>query len=140
MQWSTSLIFSQLHRSVGVWKTLFFGQYPQKVSNDDNSQLSQIPSTDEICKAIQELSPDSSPGIDGYTGYLNMHCWDIICEDLSAVITGFFLGDHLFKGISSTTFILIPKVQDPNSLSQYRPISLSHFVSKVITKIIASRI
>lgn len=97
------------------------------------------PETHEIDEAVIGLSAESSPGQDGYTGYLNIKCWDTIKDDLREVVQGFFKGDHLHKGISTTLLVLIPKIVDPTHLSQFRPISLSNFVSKIITKIIATR-
>lgn len=65
-------------------------------------------------------------------------CWDIIQNDLVEIIRGFFLGDHLDKKIMPTSLILIPKIKDTKSLSDFRQIRLGSFSSKIITKIIAS--
>lgn len=55
------------------------------------------------------------------------------------MIQGFFLGDHLHPRVKSTLLILIPKVEIPAAYGDFRPISLSNFVSKSVTKILANR-
>lgn len=55
------------------------------------------------------------------------------------MVQGFFLGDHLDKSVKSALLILIPKVAKPAAYSDFRPISLSSFVSKIVTKILANR-
>lgn len=52
----------------------------------------------------------------------------------------FFQGDYLHKDITTTILTLILKVEKPKSLADYRPISLASFASKLISKIIASRV
>lgn len=51
-----------------------------------------------------------------------------------------FQGDYLHKDITTTILTLILKVETPKSLADYRPISLASFASKLISKIIASRV
>lgn len=56
------------------------------------------------------------------------------------MIRGLFLGDYLHPRGSSTTITLLPKVGNPKSLTDFRPISLCMFSSKLIFKILASRL
>lgn len=52
----------------------------------------------------------------------------------------FFSNGHLFKELNQTNIVLISKVPHPEKLSQFRPISLSNFSLKIITKILANRL
>ncbi|XP_027156321.1 uncharacterized protein LOC113757111 [Coffea eugenioides] len=47
---------------------------------------------------------------------------------------------HLIKSVNHTIISLIPKVKNPTSLKQYRPISLCSTVYKIIAKILANRL
>lgn len=56
------------------------------------------------------------------------------------MVIGFFQGDYLHRDITTTLLTLIPKIDKPKSLADYRPISLASFASKLISKILASRL
>ncbi|KAF7154379.1 hypothetical protein RHSIM_Rhsim01G0155500 [Rhododendron simsii] len=52
----------------------------------------------------------------------------------------FFQGGFLLKKLNHTNIVLIPKVPHPESLSQFRPISLCNFSVKIISKVLANRL
>lgn len=100
--------------------------------------MEEIPNVDEVNEAIHRLSPNSAPGSDGFTGHFFRGCWEIVKYDIVNIVQGFFLGDHLHRAVKSTMLILIPKVETPAAYCDFRPISLSSFVSKIVTKILES--
>lgn len=61
-------------------------------------------------------------------------------NDIIQMIQGFFLGDYLHRRVTAITLTLIPKVDKPRSLADYRPMSLSNFTSKMVSKILATRL
>ncbi|KAL9671329.1 hypothetical protein QQ045_008897 [Rhodiola kirilowii] len=61
-----------------------------KISVNNNRSLSAIPEEEEIKRAISDMNASSAPGPDGFTGKFYLSCWDIIKEDLTAAIGGFF--------------------------------------------------
>ncbi|VFQ72955.1 unnamed protein product [Cuscuta campestris] len=52
----------------------------------------------------------------------------------------FFLGLPIPKGYGSTFISLIPKKDNPKTFDDFRPISLSTFMSKINTKLLANRL
>lgn len=117
-----------------------FDEYPRAVTNEMNSRLTAIPELQEIWDAISHLSSDSAPGPDGFTGHFFRGCWQIIQSDMVEMIQGYFLGDYLSHNIMATSLTLIPKIAKPMNIADYRPISLANFASKVVSKILASRL
>lgn len=113
---------------------------PSLVTNIQNEVLCAIPSESEVHEAIKSLNPHSAPGPDGFTGSFYTTCWSIIKQDIMAAITDFFHGTHLPKGIISANIVLIPKVDKPATCQDFRPISLSNFSFKIISKILAERL
>lgn len=114
-----------------------FSGIPQQVSESDNNSFYALRLNEEILHAIKSMNHWSSPGNDGFTGHFYIACWDIIQDDLCAFIWDFFNGADIPRDISSTTLILIPKTQEANQLKDLRPISLSNFSGKIISKILA---
>ncbi|XP_049348952.1 uncharacterized protein LOC125813502 [Solanum verrucosum] len=89
-------------------------------------------------KFINENAINSGP--DGMNGYFFQKCWHTIKHDLLGVIQAFFCGQMIPKYFSHSCIVLLPKVNNPNKLSEFRPISLSNFTSKIISKLVSSRL
>ncbi|XP_019265849.1 PREDICTED: uncharacterized protein LOC109243378 [Nicotiana attenuata] len=86
------------------------------------------------------MSPTSAAGPDGMNGKFYQACWDIIKTDLLNVVLDFFGGSSMPKYMTNACIVMLPKVEFPNSLTEFRPISLSNFINKVISKVISSRL
>lgn len=86
------------------------------------------------------MDPNSAVGPDGLNGLFYQKSWETIKHDLCEFVWSFFSRNSLTKFFTHTCLVLIPKVNAPNSLSQYRPISLCKFSNKIISKILALRI
>lgn len=112
----------------------------QLVSQEDNDGLTAIPNEEEIENAVFEKDPKNSPRPDGFGGLLYQVCWDIIKNDFKYFIQGYFNGAELSKFLSSTFLVPIPIIENPSSFSYLRPISLSNFSNKTISKILSSRL
>jgi len=97
-------------------------------------------SEEEIHAVVKELKSDKAPGPDGFIGIFYKSCWGIIKEDQKAAINFFYAQhDQHFKHLNSA-HVLIPKKSDACSVSDYRPISLTHSVAKLISKLMANRL
>ncbi|XP_055802509.1 uncharacterized protein LOC129871574 [Solanum dulcamara] len=94
----------------------------------------------ELKEAVFSLSNVSAAGPDGINGKFFHTCWDIISEDLLNLVKFIFNGHSLSKFISHACLVLLPKVDHPNKLSDVRPISLSNFTNKVISKVLCLRL
>ena len=98
-------------------------------------------SEEEIQAAVKELKSDKAPGPDGFIGLFYKSCWGIIKEDLKAAINFFYAQhDQHFKHLNTAHVVLIPKKCDALNVGDYRPISLTHSVAKLISKLLANRL
>ncbi|VFQ73133.1 unnamed protein product [Cuscuta campestris] len=113
---------------------------PKVINVSDNELICNVPNEEEVTKAVWDHSPDSAAGPDGYNGYFFRQCWNIIKLDVILACQEFFLGIPVPSSFGSTFITLIPKSEDPKSFGDYRTISLSTFMRKIISKILASRL
>ncbi|XP_057779551.1 uncharacterized protein LOC130998134 [Salvia miltiorrhiza] len=116
------------------------GIIDQFVSEDQNGKLTHIPDDEEIMAAVFSLDANSSPGPDGYSGKFFQSCWSIIRLDILSAVRAFFLNSYLPAGCNASILILIPKKDVVETVADLRPIILSNFFFKIISKILASRL
>ncbi|VFQ79646.1 unnamed protein product [Cuscuta campestris] len=105
-----------------------------------NEKLCLLPNPEEIKNAVWDLDSNSCAGPDGFNVTFFRESWDIINEDVTSAVQEFFLGIIPPKAMRTSNIILIPKKEAPASFNDYRPISLTNFSFKIITRILASRL
>ncbi|XP_026443572.1 uncharacterized protein LOC113343651 [Papaver somniferum] len=111
-----------------------------RISTSECSFMDAIPSLEEIKRAVFDLGADSAPGPDGFSGSFYRHCWNIIADDLLGAIKNCWLMRKIPNGINSSFIVLIPKNSRSDAIKDFRPIGLSNFFFKIITKILATRL
>lgn len=67
-------------------------------------------------------------------------CWPIIKTDFYNLCNAFHSADVCIRSINGSFITLIPKVDGPVRINDYRPISLLNSSVKIITKILANRL
>ena len=139
------------HEVCEHFKTIFIGEnkyieeqhlecIPKMVNQDHNTQLTELPDMDELKKVVFSMNPNSAAGPDGMNGYFFQKCWNIIKNDLIEVVHAFFSGQMIPRYFSHSCIVPLPKVNNPNKLTEFRPISLSNFTSKIISKLVITRL
>ncbi|KAL8137253.1 hypothetical protein V2J09_003254 [Rumex salicifolius] len=84
----------------------------------------------------EEIRAACPTGVDGF----QPKCWDVVRESVCTFIKEFFSTGRLPTGANGTLIHLIGKVDSPESVSQFRPISLCNVLYKAITKILSTRL
>ena len=95
---------------------------------------------EEIKKAIFSINDSKAPGPDGFTSLFFKKAWSIVGSDVTEAVESFFNSGCMLREINCTIIALVPKVPNPESMHDYRPISCCNTIYKCISKIIASRI
>jgi hypothetical protein len=112
---------------------------PERLDNSARVNIDKDYTEEEIKMALFQMHPSKAPGVDGFTaGFFQRH-WDLIREDLVRAVLGVLNGGEWLPHINETTIVLIPKVRHPQSIKQFRPISLCNVIYKLCAKTIANR-
>ncbi|XP_026433422.1 uncharacterized protein LOC113330830 [Papaver somniferum] len=80
------------------------------VSVEESNAMDMIPSPEEIKQAVFDLSADSAPRPDGFSGCFYRHCWDIIHDDLTKAIIHCWKAGSIPNGVNSSFIILLAKI------------------------------
>jgi mannosylglycoprotein endo-beta-mannosidase len=101
-------------------------------------EISQPFLQEEIELVLKQMPPDKSPGPDGFTGLFLKKCWPIIKQDFFKLVHDFHEGTLQLQNINESFITLVPKVHSPESVNDYRPISLINACLKFLTKLVAN--
>jgi hypothetical protein len=112
----------------------------KKVTDEMNSKLLVEPTVEEITTAMQGMSPLKAPGSNGFSACFYQANWAAIQSEVCEAVMQFFNLSRLGDGINTTYSALIPKVQNPMSVSNFKPIYFCNVIYKLIAKVLANRL
>lgn len=97
-------------------------------------------SMEEVKVAVWDCDRFKSPGPNGVNFGFLKEFWQDLKEDITGFLTEFHRNGKLSRGIYSTFIALIPKVESPQKLNEFRPISLVGNMYKILAKVLANRL
>ena len=95
---------------------------------------------EEIKNALFSIDDSKAPGPDGFSSLFFKRAWSIVGNEVSHAVADFFRNGCMLREINCTIIALVPKVPNPSSMHDYRPISCCNTIYKRISKIIGARI
>jgi len=102
--------------------------------------LIKIFTVEEVKVAVSDYDSYKCPGPDGISFGFSKEFWDILKDDLMRFLREFHRNGKYSKGINSTFISLIPKVDSPQHLNDFCPISLVGSMYKILAKVLANRL
>lgn len=111
----------------------------RQISDEINDDLTKPVSMIEVKEAAFELGRDKAPGPDGFSGWFFHFSWDEVKFQIFDMVRDFMENGCDLGVLNETNIVLIPKVDKPEWVSQFRPIGLCNFVYKIISKVLVNR-
>ncbi|GAU15917.1 hypothetical protein TSUD_41400 [Trifolium subterraneum] len=113
--------------------------FKQLTPAEDSSLIKPF-SLEEVKAVVWDCDNFKSPGLDGLNFGFNKDFWKEMQGDIMRFIVEFHRNGRLTKGINATFIALIPKVEIPQQLNDFRPISLVGSLYNILAKVLANQL
>ena len=110
------------------------------VTDDMRADLAKPYLMEKVEFAIKEIAPLKAPGLDGMPPLFYQPYWSEVGMDISQAVLSSLNSGSLLKSINHTFITIIPKVQNPERVTNFRPTSLCNVIYKIVSKVIANRL
>lgn len=141
-KYKEQILWDEFRQRLGVTEFSGFTIEPANLITA-SSQLQHLEepfTTEEIDNIIRLLPNNKSPRPDGFNNEFIKAAWPIIKQDFYDLCHSFYNNDVCLRSINSSYVTLIPKVDNPKYVGDFKPISLLNSSVKLLTKILANRL
>ena len=116
-----------------------FQYVQQTVSEEQNAELLEPITVEEVAEAMKQLPKGKAPGIDTIPVEFYQELWDDIEFDIFNFAAETISQAHISETLNISKIALLPKSEDRSRIQNFRPISLLNTLYKVIAKVYANR-
>jgi hypothetical protein len=111
-----------------------------KITMEMNNCLMATFTMIEINQALDQMALFKAPGPAGLTVEFYQQNWKTVGPEVCEAALHFLNFGHMDSAINATNIALIPKVKNPNCVTEFRPISLCNVLYKIVFKVLANRL
>ena len=112
----------------------------RRVSAEMNEVLLKLFVEDKVKHALKQMDVNTAPGPDGLPPLFYKQFWGKIGKEVSEAVLAILNSGTIPANLNHTFITLIPKIQCPRKDLDFRPISLSNVLYKLIAKVLANRL
>ncbi|KAJ0456947.1 putative RNA-directed DNA polymerase [Helianthus annuus] len=121
-------------------RPLFISNGFKVISSTQSAMLVKRFTKEEIKEAVWSCGNEKARGPDGFSFKFLKTFWVTFEADFYSLLDYFYMHGKLNRGCNSSFITLVPKISNPQLINNFRPISLIGCISKVISKILATRL
>ncbi|KAL8111933.1 hypothetical protein AgCh_019582 [Apium graveolens] len=110
------------------------------ITEAQSCQLEALVTNDLIHSTLKKMKKNRAPGPDGLNVEFFLATWHITGPSFCEVVHAFFETSTMHSVHNSTFIALIPKIQTPTQIKDFRPISFCTVFYKCVSKILTSRL
>src|ERR1044072_3518222 len=94
----------------------------------------------EVKDTVFGMGPLKAPGPDGLQALFFQSQWHIVGDSVVRFVKDCSLCPQHVGKVNETLLVLIPKIEAPERITHYRPISLCNVIYKTVTKVLTNRL
>jgi hypothetical protein len=104
-------------------------------------ELDEHFSEDDVWRVIRVLPLDKTPEPNGFATRFLLAVWHIISLDLMLALDAISqFNMRSFHDLNRAPMVLLPKTAEADTIKDFKPISLIHYLGKLVSKIFAKRL
>ena len=111
-----------------------------KVSAEMNQSLIKQFSRDEVEATLKQMHSSKSPSPDGMPALFYQKYWDVMGSDVVSMVLNALNSNISMADINKNYITLIPKINNPAKMIDFRLISLCNVIYKLISKVPADHL
>ena len=100
-----------------------------------NQNLIQTFTRSEVEAALKQIHPTKAPGPDGMFAIFFQKYWNVVGNDITCMVLNVLNRNMSMSSINKTSITLVPKINNPSKMTNFRPISLSNIVYKLVASL-----
>ena len=108
------------------------------VTENMNEELSREFTPGEVAVALKQMAPLKAPRPDGLPPLFYHKYWHLTGDEVTKAALTCLNTGKILQAVNHTYITLIPKVQNPEAVVDFRPISLCNVIYKIISKVLAN--
>ena len=89
---------------------------------------------------LKQMAPLKAPGPNGMPPLFYQNYWELVGDDVTKTILSYLNSASLPHPLNHTFLTFFPKIKNPITVSDYRPISLCNVLYKIFSKVLANRL
>ena len=86
------------------------------------------------------MHPTKDPRPNSMSTIFFQKYWNVVGNDVTCMVLNVLNSNMSMAEINRTNITLIQKIKNPTKMTNFRPISLSNVIYKLISKVLANRI
>lgn len=111
-----------------------------RVDGSDNVSLTKPLEVEEFKQVLFQMHSDKALGPDGLNPAFFKRFWNLCGVELFHTRQTWLDSGEFPPNLNDANIVLIPKVENPISMKDLRPISLCNVIYKVVSKVLANRL
>ncbi|GJV53270.1 RNA-directed DNA polymerase, eukaryota, reverse transcriptase zinc-binding domain protein [Tanacetum coccineum] len=110
------------------------------IRHEEAEKMISKVSDKEIKESLFDIDDSKASSPDGFLAAFFKKSWSVIGADICKAVKEFFKSRKMLGELNATLISLIPKVQTPNKVTDFRPIACCNVLYKCISKVLTNRI